>query len=316
MTADPGSDKGLEEKAAARLREMLARKPLLARLEPVMVELSWVVAGRPGADQHQKILPEYCYQIFELYRRTLLKVLAPLSEVVAVKDPERAASCASTQEAKQAVAIDWEKLGAVIGMGERSLMFVGGELEGKIQEAGLSDLTAEQEAKAGKMLFGEEPVVENPGESQALEGQALAVAERLEKGVAEWHQKAVGWGPEAVSPFHAGVAKGAAGFLDQSGQLEGERKIKLPRTYELLLIAWPEIADMLAARPPKTRNDLWEWLTPFSLRRLDRDRRTWSNSTGCAPPLSCGSKSPAPPARPNNCAGFFRDRIVLPRPPC
>ena len=71
---------------------MLAPKPLLVRLEPVMVELSWVVAGCSGADQHQKILPEYRYQIFDLYRRTLLKVLAPLSEVVAVKDPERAAT--------------------------------------------------------------------------------------------------------------------------------------------------------------------------------------------------------------------------------
>ena len=40
--------------------------------------------------------------------------------------------------------------------------------------------------------------------------------------------------------------------------------MKLRGTYEILLLAWPEIAEMLKANPPMTRNHLWDWLLPFS----------------------------------------------------
>ena len=67
-----------------------------------------------------------------------------------------------------------------------------------------------------------------------------------------------------MTKFHEGIAKGSVEFMDSDGELTGERKIKLKNTYEILLMCWPEIAVMLQARPPKTRNHLWEWLRPFS----------------------------------------------------
>ena len=67
-----------------------------------------------------------------------------------------------------------------------------------------------------------------------------------------------------MTKFHAGVAKGSAAFLDKDGELVGEGKIKLRDTYEMLLLAWPEIEEMLKADPPKTRNHLWDWLKTFS----------------------------------------------------
>jgi hypothetical protein len=270
-------DKVLEEKASTKLRKILLRKSFMERWEPVTNELAWVIGGRPNEEQHQKILPDYCYNIFDLHKRTIYKVYAPISEVVTIKDKERAATCKTIEEAKQIMTIDWEKLGSVFAMGERGMMFFENEAEPMLKKEGLLDLTPEQDEKIYKLIFGDRWMKKKIAEIQAMEldkpleeiieKHLTSLEETTKKAVPEWHQKALEWEPDAVTKFHAGVAKGSDGFLDKNGELKGEGKIKLRDTYEFLLFAWPEIKEMMRAKPAKTRNHLWEWLRPFSYAR-------------------------------------------------
>jgi hypothetical protein len=270
-------DKVLQEKAVAKLRKMLLHESFAERWEPVSNELKWIINGRPNEDQHQKILPEYCYNIFELYKRTTFKTYAPISEVIQIKDKDRAATCTTIEEARQIMTIDWDKLGSVFAMGDRGLMFFENDVEQKLKQDGLSDLTPEQHDEIYKLFIGDRWLKKRIAEIQALEPdksleeiiekRLTAMEERTKKAVPEWHQKAREWEPEAVTKLHGGVAKGWDGFLDKNGELKGEKKITLKNTYEFLLIAWPEIEEMLKAKPPKTRNQLWDWLRPFSYAR-------------------------------------------------
>jgi hypothetical protein len=268
------TDEEIQEAAQEKFREMLFRKCFMERLEPVLNESRWVTAGRSNEEQHQKILPDYCYNIFELQRRTIYKGFAPISELVAIKDAIQVVSGEPVEEAKPTETIDWEKLGMNLGMGERSQMFFDNELEKKLKQDGFSDLTPEQNVEMCKLLFGDHwlekklagiqaLVPEKPVE-QIMEERYSTMEETTKKAIPEWHQKARQCEPEAVTKFHAGVTKGLDGFLDENGELKGERKIKLRKTYEFLLLAWPEIEAMLNAYPQKTRNDLWDWLIPFS----------------------------------------------------
>jgi hypothetical protein len=267
-------DEALQEKARVKMRKMLLRKCFMERREPVQDELKWVITGRPNEAQHQKILPEYCYNIFELQKRTIFEAFAPLSAVITFKDKDRAATCKTVEEAKQFMTIDWKKLGSVFAMGERGLNFLENELERKFKREGFHELTLKKGDEIYRLVFGERWWKKKMAEIQAEAPNGLindifgkritALEERTKKAIPEWHQKANEWGPDAVINFHAGVVKGSEQFLDKNGDLKGERKIKLRETYEFLLIAWPEIEDMLKANPPKSRTDLWEWMRPFS----------------------------------------------------
>lgn len=267
-------DKVLQEKARAKLRKMLSQKSYMERWEPMAKELRWVICGRPNEEQHQKILPDYCYNILELYKRTIYKGYVPISEAIFIKDKERAATCKTISEAKEIMTIDWEKLGQVFSIGERGMMFFENEAEQKLKQDGLLDLTPNQDDDIYKLVFGDRWAEKRKTEIQAQEPakpleeiiveRLFAIEATAKRAVPEWHQKALEWDAEAVTKFHAGVAKGSAAFLDKDGELVGEKKIKLRDTYEMLLTGWPEIEEMLKADPPKTRNHLWEWLRPFS----------------------------------------------------
>src|SRR5580704_9523325 len=123
------TDKTLQDKATARFREILLERSFMERWEPVAKEMKWVITGRPDTAQHRNILPDYCYQIFDLYARTIFKVVSPLSQVLTITDKERAAIAKTVEEARPAIKIDWEKLGSVFAMGERALMFFENDLE-------------------------------------------------------------------------------------------------------------------------------------------------------------------------------------------
>src|ERR1035441_9735198 len=248
-------DKVLQEKARAKLRKMLSQKSYMERREPVENELKWVITGCPNEKQHQKILPDYCYNIFELYKRTIYKGYVPISEAIFIKDKERAATCKTISEAKEIMTIDCEA-------------------ERKLKREGLSDLTLKKDDEIYKLVFGDRWWKKKIAEIKAQEPKnpikeilvrrVTALEETTKNAIPYWLQKAREWDPEAVTKFYAGAAKGSDGFLDKNGDLKGERKIKLKKTYEFLLIAWPEIEEMLKADPPKTRNYLWDWLLPFS----------------------------------------------------
>lgn len=246
----------------------------MERWEPIAKEMKWVISARPNADQHRKILPDYCYHIFDLYARTLFKSLSPLSEVLTITDKERAATAKTVEEARPAMKIDWEKMGSVFSAGERAMMFFENEAEPLLKREGLLDLPPEKEDEIYGLIIGDRWLKAKLAEFQALdkekpveeniEKQITILEETTKKSIPEWHQKARDWEPGATTKFHSGAAKGSVGFLNQAGELHGERKIKLKDTYEMLLICWPEIEAMLKARPPKRMEDLWNWLTPFS----------------------------------------------------
>jgi hypothetical protein len=170
--------------------------------------------------------------------------------------------------------IDWDKMGSVFQMGERAMMFFENEAEPLLKRDGLLDLPPEKDGELFQLWIGDCWLKAKLAEFQALdkdnpveeiiEKQITALAETAKKAVPEWHQKARDWEPGATTKFHTGAARGSAGFLDQNGELHGERKIKHKNTYELLLVCWPEIEAMLKAKPPKRMEDLWNWLTPFS----------------------------------------------------
>lgn len=244
----------------------------MERWEPVSKEMNWVISGRPNTAEHQNILPDYCYHIFDLYARTIFKSFTPISEVITITDKERAATAKTVEEGRAAMKIDWDKLGSVFQMGERAMMFFENEAEPRLKRDGLLDLPPEKDDELYQLFFGDRWMKAKLAEFQALdkdkpveeiiEKQITALAETTKKAVPEWHQKARDWEPGATTKFHAGAAKGSARFLDQAGELHGERKIKHKNTYDILLICWPEIEDMIKAK--KRMEDLWNWLVPFS----------------------------------------------------
>lgn len=249
----------------------------MERWEPVQKEIAWVLKGKPGEKHHKKLLPDFCYNIFALQRRTIFKVYSPLSEAIKIKSKRRARKAKTIAEAQKAMVIDWQKLGAVFAMGERCQMFFENELPREIQKSGVVKGKKKHLEELFDLLFGNQWLEKKLAKIQSgkrgkpveeiLDEKFASLVETTKKAVPEWHQKAAEWSPEAVTNYHAGVTKGSSEFLDQKGELKGEKKIKLRETYEMLLIAWPEIQGMLKAKPPKTRNYLWEWLRPFSYAR-------------------------------------------------
>ncbi len=244
----------------------------MERWEPVAQEMKWVIGGRPNAKEHQQILPDYCYNIFDLYARTIYKCFTPISEVITITDKERAATAKTVEEGRAAMKIDWDKMGSVFQMGERAMMFFENEAEPLLKRDGLLDLPAEKDDEIWQLIIGDRWMKAWLAKMQALdkdkpveeiiEQRITALAETTKKAVPEWHQKARDWEPGATTRFHAGAAKGSAGFLDQNGELHGEKKIKHKNTYEMLLICWPEIEEMIKAQ--NRMEDLWNWLVPFS----------------------------------------------------
>jgi len=254
------------------LRKLLLERSFMERWDPVTKELKWVIGGRPNAAQHEKILPDYCYNIFDLYARTIFKTFTPLSEVLTITDKKLAATAKTVEEGRAAMKIDWEKMGSVFSMGERAMMFFLNEAEPWLKREGLLDLPPKKDDEIHHLLFGDRWMKAKLAEIQALdkakpaeeiiEKQINALEETTKKAVPEWHQKAREWEPGATTKFHTGAAKGSAGFLNQAGELHGEKKIKHKNTYEFLLICWPEIEEMIKAK--KRMEDLWNWLLPFS----------------------------------------------------
>lgn len=274
MSSNLPPDKELQDKASAKFQKILQERSFIERWEPLAKEINWVIGGRPNLGQHQTILPDYCYNIFDLYARTIFKVVAPLSEVLTITDKERAATAKTVEEGRLAMKIDWEKFGSVLAMGERAAMFFENYAEQMLKNEGLLDLPPEKNAEVYKLIAGDKWMEAKRAEFQGVdkdkpveeifEKQISALVETAKKAVPKWHEKARDWEPGAMTKFHSGAAKGSAGFLDEAGELHGERKIKLKSTYSLLLVCWPEIQAMLKAEPPKRMEDLWNWLAPFS----------------------------------------------------
>jgi hypothetical protein len=266
-------DKTLVDKAREKLRTMLFKQCFMERWSPIQLETAWVLHGRPNEKHHKKLLPDYCYNILELHRRTIYKEFSPIAEVLTIKNKKRAHKAKKIADAKKYLSINWDKVGAVFRIGERSMTFYEQELEKELKKGGLLRPKKKQALELYQMLFGKDWIERKLAEIQATDpnkplekiiDDKFAQLERVRDNlIPEWHKKAREWSPEAVTNYYTGVVRGSDGFIDNFGALTGEKKIKLRNTYEFLLLSWPEIAEMIKDKT-KTRNHLWERLRPFS----------------------------------------------------
>jgi hypothetical protein len=305
-------DKVLEGKAAAKLRKMLLERSFMERWEPVSLELRWVIGGRRDADQHPKILPDYCYNILDLYARTIFKAFAPFPELLTITDKERAATARTVEEGRAAIRIDWEKLGSVFAAGERAMKFFENEAEQLLKQAGIEGEgpPAQNNDEWYHLIIGDRWMQAKWAEFQAMDKgkpveeiivkKIAGLVETTEKAIPEWHQKARDWEPGATRKFHSGIAKGASGFLDETGGLHGEGKLKHTNTYEFLLIFWPEIEVMIRSDPPKRMEDLWNWLLPFS-RPYWIEIQDLDQLVSLARSIKLKLKEPGAPRKPRKC---------------
>ena len=230
-----------------------------------MTEMNWVLLGKPNPDEHLKILPDYCYNILDVFRKTYFKAFPSKSETITVT------SKVGQLLGKNPVEIDWAKVGQLSGILDRCLRFVDQEAAESLEHDGLSNLPPEKTAELLLLLGGPKFVQQNEGQfagksfdkimTEMLETQVAIHAPAA--GVSEFKFNALAKldGVESMVDLNRGKGKGLTGFLDEDGQLAGES----PRAgiYIFLMLGWPEIKAMLESNPNKTIRDLHEWLLPF-----------------------------------------------------
>jgi hypothetical protein len=267
-------DEALTRKALEKLRALLFKRCFMERWTPIQEETRWILSGRPNEKHHKKILPEYCYHIFELQRRTIYKAFSPLAEILTIKNKRRAHKAKTIAEAKKVISLNLEKLGAVFAVGEKSLQLYEQELLPELTKMGVLNPKKKKEFERFQMIYGVDWINQKLAKIQERQpnkplGQIVGdefsrQVETTRRAIPDWHTKAREWSNDGVEQFHAGVVRGSKDFINSKNELVGEKKLKLHNTYEFLLLAWPEIQSMMKAVPPKTRNHLWDWLTPFS----------------------------------------------------
>ena len=57
------------------VKELFYAIPMMERGKPIVPEMIWVLQGCPELERHERILPDYCYNIFDVLRRTLFRGL-------------------------------------------------------------------------------------------------------------------------------------------------------------------------------------------------------------------------------------------------
>src|ERR1022692_5208 len=66
------------------IQEFLGRMAFDDRWKPVAEELQWVLGGRKNPKVHKKLLPGYCYEILDVWRRTLFKNFPTYEDTIRV----------------------------------------------------------------------------------------------------------------------------------------------------------------------------------------------------------------------------------------
>jgi hypothetical protein len=114
----------------------------------------------------------------------------------------------------------------------------------------LEGVIAEWEAKnSGKPL------------EEILPKEIAGCLEGIKAKVPPLEQLAYQFGPKAMVDYSRGRAVGLDSLVDEGGEITGKSRREF--IYFFLLLVWPEIKEMQEANPPKTRNDLWEWMKPI-----------------------------------------------------
>jgi hypothetical protein len=263
-----------KQKAADRkiVEAFLRRMPVMERLAPVNSELTWHLTKEANPVTHEKCLPDYCYNIFEKIRRTMFKVLPDFSDTIAITgDGKALADCKTIEDVKRVVRINWLCMGAVFGMGIRGKRFVEMEIESALKREGVWGLVPKN-GSAGMALVFDQSRLEKMAKEGGIKDVGRGLEQILKEDTVPHIEKLTGqteyiaqlaylWGSDALADYNKGLAAGLNEFLDEEGQPVGENVRK--NIYEFLLLAWPEIKEMLESKPRKTMTDLHKWMLPF-----------------------------------------------------
>ena len=246
------------------VREFLGRISFADRWQPVAAEMQWVIGGCKNPREHKQILPDYCYPILDAWRRTVFKNFPSLDDTIFV------IKNADGKSVKK-LRIDWRNLGRLTSIGERGLRFFHLEAMPLLKADGLLDLKPEKEQLALKLMFGEgwlrrklvKLILRPHRYIKRLVEKCRNLYFRIKiLRFSKWGHLAYREGPEALAEFKAGLAEGQVGFLNNDGQLVGESN--RARNYEFMLLAWPEIKEMLARQPLPTRTEVFDWTKPYT----------------------------------------------------
>jgi hypothetical protein len=276
------------------VKEFFYAMPMMERGRNMMPEMLWVLQGCPDSEKHEKVFPAYCYNIFDVFRRTYFKGFPLLSETVLVADPAGVASAKTLEQAEKVVRLDWRNLGRVVGIAVRCVRFAEKESADESKEDFFGDLTPEKTEELFLVIFGKQWVTANL-EMIKREPAGKVFSAMLNQYLATWlaqiptmksqlNDLAYQWSAAAMDEFNQGFADGFNAFMDMSGQLVGESG--RAGTYGFLLFAWPEIRAMLESDPRKTMSDLHEWLRPFMRRDIITYIEIETLRDVCAPPPS------------------------------
>lgn len=233
--------------ATHEIQNLFQRKPLLERLAPIINEFLLSVAGGAERNGAAKPLPNYCYNIFKVLRKTYCKSLPDLERL--------------TQGGPKGT--DWDAWGKLIGIGLRCLSSRESNLNAI---AGTEGLSMEDAAQLSAMIC------TMPWLTQKEDPWSNGAELVWEKFLA-FNQSAHRCGLEIFAQFGGAIKKGMAGFLDADGKCVGESV--RANIYWFLQLVWPESSRCKNApsparnstngcnRSPKTAWSAFRILTSF-----------------------------------------------------
>lgn len=278
------------------VRNFFYAMPLLERGKPLFKELLWVLLGRQDEDRHQKILPEYCYNIFDVLRKTHFKNFPGISDIIYIRDHKVLAEAKTIEDAKKVVQMDWRNLGRACGIAMRCWRFAEKEAEQGMDGEGFNDFSPEKINELFEVIFGKCWVGKNADRIASTNPDTI-LAQELNQFISSWLAEARAkaevfadvafqWSAAAVQEFHQGIAEGMEGFIDENSQLVGETT--RTGTYAFLALAWPEIKAMLESKEPKYISDLHKWMLPFMRVEVTPYLDIDTFRDVCAPPKQFG----------------------------
>ena len=83
------------------IKQFFYQVPLIERAKPLIGELIWILQDRPDLDMHKKVLPDYCYNVMDVFKRTLFKSFPLLTDTIYVMDQAGLESTKNVEEAKK-----------------------------------------------------------------------------------------------------------------------------------------------------------------------------------------------------------------------
>jgi hypothetical protein len=276
-------------------RELFSKIPLMDRGTPIQQEMLWVLLGRQNAEQHVKLLPEYCYNIFDVFRKTYFKGFPALSETIKITNPAALPEAKSIEASKKVLQLNWKNLGNLSSILKRCTRFAQMEAQEELEKDGFSGSSPEEITRIFTTICGKEWATTNQSRIET-ENPNVIIAGMLQTQVAstvsnipatlDFESLAYQWGPEALADFHAGEAEGMSSFVDFDRQLAGESSRS--GIYSFLLLVWPEIKAMQESASRKNLTDLHEWLEPFMRVGLMPYIELDTLRDICAPPAQFG----------------------------